>query len=276
MTPPPSLPPLREVIKEYGLGAKKSLGQHFLLDANLTDRIARAAGPLHGKSVLEIGPGPGGLTRSILAQGPDSLFAIERDQRCIEALSGLQAIYPDTLNIVETDALKLDLSSLTPRPSIIISNLPYNIGSALLINWFADLSGIERMILMFQKEVAERIAATPGTSSYGRLAILSQLLCESRILFNVDKRAFTPPPKVMSAVIELIPRPKPLFDVDVSKLEKVTRAAFGQRRKMLRSSLKSLGINPADVGIDPQLRAEQLTIQQFCDLTSLLKEEGIG
>ncbi len=267
-----TLPPLRDLIKEYELGAKKSLGQHFLLDANLTDRIARAAGSLQGKTVLEIGPGPGGLTRSILAQEPSVLYAIERDQRCIDALAGLQAIYPETLNIVEADALKLDIAALSPRPTLIISNLPYNIGTALLIKWLADLDGIERMILMFQKEVAERICAVPGTSSYGRLAIISQLLCETWILFNVDKRAFTPPPKVMSAVIELTPRAKPLVQTDVAKLEKVTRAAFGQRRKMLRSSLKSLGIDPAEVGIDPQLRAEQLTIQQFCKLTTLLKE----
>jgi 16S rRNA (adenine1518-N6/adenine1519-N6)-dimethyltransferase len=267
-----TLPPLRDVIKDFGLGAKKSLGQHFLLDANLTDRIARAAGSLKDKAVLEIGPGPGGLTRSILAQEPAALYAVERDQRCIDALSGLKAVYPDTLHIVEADALKLDIMSLNPRPALIVSNLPYNIGTALLIKWLADLNGIERMILMFQKEVAERICAVPGTSSYGRLAIIAQLLCETRVLFNVDKRAFTPPPKVMSAVIELIPRSKPLVDTDVAKLEKVTRAAFGQRRKMLRSSLKSLGIDPADVGIDPQLRAEQLTIQQFCDLTTLLKQ----
>ncbi|MEX0695797.1 MAG: 16S rRNA (adenine(1518)-N(6)/adenine(1519)-N(6))-dimethyltransferase RsmA [Rhodospirillales bacterium] len=268
------LPPLRDVIKEYGLGAKKSLGQHFLLDANLTGRIARAAGPLTDKIVLEIGPGPGGLTRSIMAQGPAKLYAVERDQRCIDALSGLQARYPANLEIVEQDALKLDLSSLSPPPTIIISNLPYNIGTALLIKWLENLDGIERMILMFQKEVAERIAAAPGTPGYGRLAIISQWLCQAHFLFNVDKRAFTPPPKVMSAVIALTPREKPLVQADMSKLEQVTRAAFGQRRKMLRSSLKSVGINPADAGIDPQLRAEQLTIEQFCALSHLLEDPG--
>lgn len=267
-----SLPPLRDVIKTYGLGAKKSLGQHFLLDANLTDRIARAAGPLAGKHVLEIGPGPGGLTRSILAQGPESLCVIERDQRCIDALAGLREMYPSVLRIVDADAMKTRLADLSPRPSIIISNLPYNVGTALLIKWLNNLDGIERMILMFQKEVAERIAAQPGTGTYGRLAIITQWLCEARVLFNVDKRAFTPPPKVMSAVIEIIPRDTPSAEAELSKLENVTRAAFGQRRKMLRSSLKSLNINPADVGIDPELRAEQLTIDDFCALARLIPD----
>lgn len=267
-----ALPPLRDVIKVYGLGAKKSLGQHFLLDANLTDRIARAAGPLSGKNVVEIGPGPGGLTRSILAQGPESLCVIERDQRCIDALSGLQDIYPSILSIVDADAMKTGLADLSPRPSVIISNLPYNVGTALLIKWLNNLHGIERMILMFQKEVAERIAAQPGTGAYGRLAILTQWLCETRVLFNVDKRAFTPPPKVMSAVVEIIPREKPSADADLTKLENVTRAAFGQRRKMLRSSLKSLSIDPADAGIDPELRAEQLSIDDFCALARLLPD----
>jgi len=269
-----ALPPLREIIKAYGLGAKKSLGQHFLLDANLTDRIARSAGSLEGKHVIEIGPGPGGLTRSILACRPASLCVIERDQRCIDALRGLQAVYPNVLRIVEADAMKTTISALTPRPSVIISNLPYNVGTALLIKWLNDLDGIERMILMFQKEVAERIAAQPGTPAYGRLAIVTQWLCETHLLFNVDKRAFTPPPKVMSAVIEIVPRDKPAGDADLTALESVTRAAFGQRRKMLRSSLKSLGIDPADAGIDPQLRAEQLTIEQFCALARLVEKQA--
>jgi len=269
-----ALPPLREIIKAYGLGAKKSLGQHFLLDANLTDRIARSAGSLEGKHVIEIGPGPGGLTRSILACRPASLCVIERDQRCIDALRGLQAVYPNVLRIVEADAMKTTISALTPRPSVIISNLPYNVGTALLIKWLNDLDGIERMILMFQKEVAERIAAQPGTPAYGRLAIVTQWLCETHLLFNVDKRAFTPPPKVMSAVIEIVPRDKPAGDADLTALESVTRAAFGQRRKMLRSSLKSLGIDPTDAGIDPQLRAEQLTIEQFCALARLVEKQA--
>jgi 16S rRNA (adenine1518-N6/adenine1519-N6)-dimethyltransferase len=270
MTGVPALPPLREIIKTYGLGAKKSLGQHFLLNTNLTGRIARAAGDLGGKHVVEIGPGPGGLTRSILAQAPGSLTVIERDQRCIDALRELQTAYPETLLILEADAMNVALSSLDPRPSIIISNLPYNVGTALLIKWLNDLDGIERMVLMFQTEVAERIAAQPGTGSYGRLAILTQWLCETRILFNVDKRAFTPPPKVMSSVVEILPRAKPRAEAELSKLENVTRAAFGQRRKMLRSSLKSLGIKPEDAGIKPERRAEELTIEEFCALARLI------
>ncbi|WNK01556.1 16S rRNA (adenine(1518)-N(6)/adenine(1519)-N(6))-dimethyltransferase RsmA [Thalassospiraceae bacterium LMO-JJ14] len=267
------LPPLRDIIKAYGLGAKRSLGQHFLLDANLTDRIARSAGPLEGKHVLEVGPGPGGLTRSILACHPASLCVIERDKRCIDALAGLQSVYPSVMNIVEADAMKTDLAGLSPQPGIIISNLPYNVGTALLIKWLNNLDGIERMVLMFQKEVAERIASQPGTSAYGRLAILTQWLCEARILFNVDKRAFTPPPKVMSAVIELIPRKNKIAEASLPHLERVTQAAFGQRRKMLRSSLKSVGINPADAGINPELRAEQLTIEQFCALSRMLEDQ---
>ncbi len=270
MNEPPALPPLREIIRTFGLGAKKSLGQHFLLDINLTGRIARAAGLLNNKHVVEIGPGPGGLTRSILAQEPKSLTVIEHDRRCIDALHELQTAYPETLLIMEADAMNMDLSALDPRPSVIISNLPYNVGTALLIKWLNGLDGIERMVLMFQTEVAERIAARPGTASYGRLAILTQWLCKTRILFNVDKRAFTPPPKVMSTVIEIVPRNKPLADAELSKLENVTRAAFGQRRKMLRSSLKTLGIKPEDAGIKPERRAEELTIEEFCALARLL------
>jgi 16S rRNA (adenine1518-N6/adenine1519-N6)-dimethyltransferase len=266
----PKLPPLSDIIKTYGLGAKKSLGQHFLLDANLTDRIARSAGSLEGKRVIEIGPGPGGLTRSILANEPEALYAIERDRRCIEALGELQSAYPSKLHIVDADALKVELSSIADAPYVIMSNLPYNIGTALLIKWLANLQDVDRMVLMFQKEVAERISAAPGTPEYGRLSIITQWLCEARFLFNVDARAFTPPPKVMSAVVEIIPREKPLAEAKFGKLEAVTRAAFGQRRKMLRSSLKSLNINPADVGIDPQKRAEQLTIEEFCALARLI------
>lgn len=266
---PSDLPPLRDVIRRYGLGAKKSLGQHFLLDANLTSRIARAAAPLKNKRVVEVGPGPGGLTRSLLAEGA-IVYAIERDDRCIQALQELQASYPETLKIVPADALKLKLHDVVEAPFSIVANLPYNVGTAMLINWLEELSDIEQMVLMFQKEVAERIDAEPNTPAYGRLAILCQLLCDTRILFNVDKRAFTPPPKVMSAVIELMPRENPLFETDVKKLEIITRAAFGQRRKMLRSSLKSLGINPEDAGIDPQERAEKLSIEQFCALARLI------
>lgn len=265
-----NLPPLRDVIRDFGLDAKKKFGQHFLLDSNLTDRIARAAGDLAGKHVIEIGPGPGGLTRSLLGAGAESVTAIERDPRCIEALQGLHDAFETPFKLIEADALTQPLADLAPAPRVIVSNLPYNVGTALLINWLLERDGLDRMILMFQREVAERIAAEPGTSAYGRLAVLTQWLCHARILFNVDARAFTPPPKVMSAVIEIIPRDAPLFDAEVDKLARVTQAAFGQRRKMLRGSLKSLGIKPEDAGIDPQLRAENLDIEDFCRLARLL------
>ncbi len=267
---PPKLPPLRDVIREHGLGARKSLGQHFLLDANLTQRIARAAGDLTGRHVIEVGPGPGGLTRGILENHPASLHAIERDDRCIAALQPLLAAYPDTFSLINEDALSVVPSKVAPAPRVIIANLPYNISTPLLIGWLDDLAGLERMVLMFQSEVAERICAEPATSNYGRLAVMVQWLCKARILFNVDRRAFTPPPKVTSTVIELIPREAPLFEAEKSKLEAVTRAAFGQRRKMLRSSLKSIDLDPAKAGIEPTLRAEQLSIEQFCALARML------
>lgn len=264
------LPPLRDIIKAHGLDARKSLGQHFLLDANLTDRIARAAGPLADATVIEVGPGPGGLTRSLLAQGPKRLFAIERDDRCIDALSGLKAAYPETFEIVAADALDVAFADLAAPPYVVVSNLPYNVGTALLIKWLGAIGSVQRMVLMFQREVAERIAAQPGSSAYGRLAVITQWLCETRILFNVDRRAFTPPPKVASTVIEIVPRAVPLAEAEMKMLERVTQAAFGQRRKMLRGSLKSLGISPADAGIDPERRAEQLSVQEFCALARLL------
>lgn len=264
------LPPLRDVIKQLGLGAKKSFGQHFLLDSNLTDRIARAAGDLSKKTVIEVGPGPGGLTRSLLAQSPGRLIAIERDHRCIDALQPLRHLYPDTFELIEADALKLGLDDLGPEKKTIVSNLPYNVGTPLLINWLRQAPMIERMVLMFQSEVAERLAAQPGTPAYGRLSVLAQWLCDVKFLFQVDKKAFTPPPKVMSAVVSLEPRPAPLADVDMSALEKVTQAAFGQRRKMLRRSLRSLELDPARANIDPVRRAETLSVEEFCKLAALL------
>lgn len=264
------LPPLREIIRDYGLNARKSLGQHFLLDGNLTDKIARGAGNLEDKHVIEIGPGPGGLTRAILAHRPKSLHVIERDARCIDVMHQLAAATDIPMTVVETDALEFDLSSLPDTPVTLISNLPYNIGTALLIKWLSSLTHIERMVLMFQKEVADRIIAEPRTSGFGRLAVISQWLCGARPLFNVDRRAFTPPPKVESSVIELVPRTHPLAEADMHKLEKVTQAAFGQRRKMLRSSLKQIGLKPGDAGIEETKRAEELTIEEFCALARLL------
>ncbi len=267
---PDTLPPLRDVIKHYGLAAKKSFGQHFLLDQNLTDRIARAAGDVTGKTVLEVGPGPGGLTRSLLAQSPARLVAIERDRRCIEALQSLLALYKTSFELIEADAMKLPLNDLGGEKITIVSNLPYNVGTPLLISWLRQIDAVDRMILMFQSEVAERIAAEPNTPAYGRLSVIAQWLCEVKFLFQVDKKAFTPPPKVMSAVVSLTPRPVPVADVEMSNLEKVTQAAFGQRRKMLRRSLKPLNIDPATVGIDPERRAETLSVEEFCKLAELL------
>lgn len=264
------LPPLRDVIRDHGLNARKSLGQHFLLDGNLTDRIARAAGPLEGKHVIEIGPGPGGLTRAILAHKPKSLHVIERDSRCIDAMHQLASATDVPMTIVETDALKFNITDLPSTPVTLISNLPYNIGTPLLIKWLSSLEHIDRMVLMFQKEVADRIVAEPRTPGFGRLAVISQWLCETRPLFTVDRRAFTPPPKVESSVIEVLPRLRPLAEAEMSKLEKVTQAAFGQRRKMLRSSLKQIGLNPKDANIEETKRAEELTIEEFCALARLL------
>ncbi|MBT3916274.1 MAG: 16S rRNA (adenine(1518)-N(6)/adenine(1519)-N(6))-dimethyltransferase RsmA [Rhodospirillaceae bacterium] len=268
------LPPLRDIIARYDLGAKKSLGQHFLLDQNLTDRIARAAGDLSNVSVIEIGPGPGGLTRSLLASNPHQLYTIERDRRCIEALGELNLAFPGKLTIVSADALKTDISTLGNSPRRIVANLPYNISTALLINWLKQLAHINRMTLMFQKEVVERIIAIPSTKAYGRLSVITQWLCETNFEFNVDKRAFTPPPKIMSSVLTLKPRAEPLYSARFEDMETVTAAAFGQRRKMLRSSLKSLDVDIEALGIDPTARAENLTIEEFCLLAKAMEERG--
>ncbi len=272
--PRDQLPPLRDIIARYDLGAKKSLGQHFLLDQNLTDRIARAAGDLSNVSVIEIGPGPGGLTRSLLASNPRQLYAVERDRRCIEALGELNSVFPDKLTIVSADALKIDISTLGEHPRRIVANLPYNISTALLINWLKQLAAIDRMTLMFQKEVVERLIATPSTKAYGRLSVITQWLCETKFEFNVDKRAFTPPPKIISSVLTLKPRAEPLYEARFEDMETVTAAAFGQRRKMLRSSLKSLDFDIEALGIDPTARAENLTIEEFCLLAKALGERS--
>ena len=270
--PDPDLPPLRDVIRDHGLGARKSLGQHFLLDTNLTDRIARAAEPLTGVNVVEIGPGPGGLTRSLLRTDAAGIWAIEKDSRCIDALSQLRDAFPGRFTIVEADALKTDPADLTPAPRAIVANLPYNVSTVLLLQWLRRADQYQRMILMFQKEVADRLTAKPGSKSYGRLSVITQWVCDVRPLFNVSKQAFTPPPKVASTVVELIPRTAPLADAVFTDLEKVTQAAFGQRRKMLRSSLKPLGIDPAAAGISPEARAEDLDVVQFCALARLLAD----
>ncbi|MBX9825006.1 MAG: 16S rRNA (adenine(1518)-N(6)/adenine(1519)-N(6))-dimethyltransferase RsmA [Xanthobacteraceae bacterium] len=271
------LPPLREVIRRHGLSAKKSLGQNFLLDLNLTGRIARAAGPLDGVSVVEIGPGPGGLTRALLAEGARRVIAVERDERAVAALHEIAGHYPGRLTVVPGDAMEFDPAPHLDRgPARIVANLPYNIATVLLTGWLAAEPWppwYDRMVLMFQREVAERIAAPPGGKTYGRLSVLSAWRAQAKILFDVNPSAFVPPPKVTSSVVQLIPRAAPL-PCNRSTLERVTEAAFGQRRKMLRQSLKSLGTDPLPLleaaGIEPTARAEEITVEGFAALARAL------
>ena len=270
----PQLPPLREVIARHGLAATKALGPHFLLDLNLTRRIARAAGDLAPGTTFEIGPGPGGLTRGLLLEGAGRVVAVEKDRRCLAALAELAAAFPGRLEVIEADALKLDLAALGPAPRRIVANLPYNVGTALLIGWLrqlaADPAHYEGLVLMFQKEVARRLVAKPGGKDYGRLAVLAQWLSEPRLIFDVPARAFTPPPRVTSTVVELIPLAGPRHPARLAALERVTAAAFGQRRKMLRQSLKALGVDTiallAAVAVPETARAEELDLAAFCAL----------
>lgn len=268
------LPPLREIIATYDLAAKKQLGQNFLLDLNLTGRIARTAGNLADTTVIEVGPGPGGLTRAILAAGAKKVVAVERDHRCIEALDAyLVPAYPGRLEIIDGDALQQDFEALAPAPRRIMSNLPYNIATPLLIGWLKHAKSFTGFTLMFQSEVADRITAKPRTKAYGRLSVMCQWLCEVRPEFNIDARAFTPPPKVQSTVVTLIPRAQPLAPATWDAMEKVVAAAFGQRRKMLRQSLKSLNLDPAEVGIKETARAEELGVEDFAKLARLLESK---
>ncbi|GMG82305.1 16S rRNA (adenine(1518)-N(6)/adenine(1519)-N(6)) -dimethyltransferase RsmA [Paralimibaculum aggregatum] len=271
---PDGLPPLREVIARHGLSAKKSLGQNFLLDLNLTSRIARASGPLEGARVVEIGPGPGGLTRALLAGGAE-VVAIERDARCLEALAEVSAHHPGRLRVIEGDALEIDPAALFgaggPAPRI-CANLPYNIGTELLVRWLTPPEWPpwwESLTLMFQREVAERIVAPAGSKAYGRLSILAQWRAEARLMFSVNPSAFTPPPKVTSAVVRVVPRLAPA-ETDPAVLERVVAAAFGQRRKMLRQALKGLVPEPGALleaaGIAETRRAETLSIPEFLAL----------
>jgi 16S rRNA (adenine1518-N6/adenine1519-N6)-dimethyltransferase len=279
MTAIDDLPPLREVIRRHDLRAKKSLGQNFLLDLNLTGRIARAAGPLEGVDVVEIGPGPGGLTRALLAQGA-RVIAVERDDRALGALAEIAARYPGRLEIIAADAIDFDPRPLVGRaPTRVVANLPYNIATALLVAWLTTEPWppwYDRLVLMFQREVAERIVATPGSKSYGRLSVLAGWRCEARILFDIAASAFVPPPKVTSSLVALVPRAAPLACAR-GALERVTQAAFGQRRKMLRQSLKSLGRDPlgllAAAGIAPTARAEEIPIEGFVALARALAAE---
>src|SRR3954464_5207168 len=271
-----SLPPLRDIIARHGIAARKSLGQNFILDLNLTRRIARAAGRLDHASVIEIGPGPGGLTRALLAEGARLVVAIERDPRCLAALGELEARYPGRLRLVEGDALALDPVALSQAPRKIVANLPYNIATALLLRWLDRIGKYESLTLMFQREVAERLVAAPRTPAYGRLSVLVQWLTEPKILFDLPPRAFVPPPRVISSVVMLTPRALPLAPAAKPTLERVTAAAFGQRRKMLRSSLKPLGVPAEDLlaaaGIPPTARAEELSVAEFCALARVLDD----
>tara|TARA_E500000331_G_scaffold358013_1_gene422227 strand:+ start:10594 stop:11439 length:846 start_codon:yes stop_codon:yes gene_type:complete len=269
--------PLRDVINRYGLTAKKSLGQHFLLDRNLNDRIVnRALGKnvdLSNYTIIEIGPGPGGLTRSILECNPRELIAIEKDTRCIKAISDLKAEYKNKLVIKQSNALNINLSELGTKPIQIIANLPYNIGAPLLIKWLKQAHHINQMTLMFQKEVVDRLIAKPSSKAYGRLSVITQWLCHTKFEFDINSRAFTPPPNVTSSLITLKPRPNITSKPKFENMEKVTAAAFGQRRKMLRTSLKSLDINMIALGINPKLRAENLTVEEYVSLANAIEEK---
>ena len=277
---PSGLPPLRDIIARHGIAARKSLGQNFILDLNLTRRIARAAGPLDEASVIEIGPGPGGLTRALLAEGARRVIAIERDPRCLDALGELALRYPGRLELVAGDALALDPSTLCAPPRKIVANLPYNIATALLLRWLDRIGDFESLTLMFQREVAQRLVAAPRSAAYGRLSVLVQWLTEPRILFDLPPRAFVPPPKVTSSVVLLMPRASPLAPASKPVLERVTAAAFGQRRKMLRSSLKTLGVPVesllAQAAIAPTARAEELSVGEFCALARAVDQPVEG
>jgi len=272
----PNLPALKDVITQHGLFTRKSLGQHFLLDSGITDKIALYAGDLKNHNIIEVGPGPGGLTRSLLNNGAKSLTVVEKDERCISIMQELSSAYGDgRLKILQADALKVNLLEQVPAPRRIVANLPYNVGTLMLLNWLDDIAvhgraAYSSLTLMFQDEVAQRIIAAPDTSEYGRLSVMSQFLCECRYDFQLLPGAFSPPPKVHSAVITITPREKPLFPVSKEALEKVVAAAFGQRRKMLRSALKQLGVPVEELlekaVIDGTLRAEVLDVATFCRL----------
>ena len=269
-----NLPPLREVIARHELFARRSLGQHFLFDLNLTRKIARAAGELSQGTTIEIGPGPGGLTRGLLMEGAGRVIAVEKDARCAAALAEIAEVYPGRLEIVEADALEIACEELGTAPRRIVANLPYNISTELTLAWlraiYADPVAFSGLTLMYQKEVAERLTAEPRSKAYGRLSVIAQWLCEVAVLFDIPPRAFTPPPKVTSTVVGFRPRAQPLAEATFKTMERVTAAAFGQRRKMLRQSLKSLGVPPQPLleatGIPETARAEELSVQDFAAL----------
>ena len=268
------LPPLSEVLKKHDLSPQKNLGQNFLFDLNLTGRIVRSAGSLDDITVIEIGPGPGGLTRSILAAGAKKVIVIEQDKRCLAALAEIAEVAEGRLTVIHGDALTIDERELAPGKIKIIANLPYNIATVLLFKWLGNLHDIVSMTLMFQKEVADRIRAVPRTKAYGRLSVMTQWSCDVVHQFDISPKAFIPPPKVTSTVITITPRPKPLAEVDLADLENLCRMVFGQRRKTLRSSLKQLTSSPelvlSHAGILPEKRPEELTVSDFCRLVQAL------
>ena len=272
-----NLPPLKDIIAKYEIRAKKSLGQNFLLDLNLTSKIARYAGNLKHSDVLEIGPGPGGLTRSLLNEGARQVVSIEKDNRCIAALEEIQSLFPGRLKLLKGDALSMNVTQYLTDPIKIIANLPYNIGTELLIRWLNSTnwpSFWQSMTLMFQKEVANRIVARPGSKAYGRLSVMSQWRCNTKIAFNIPATAFTPPPKVESAVVHFEALHEPRFPAEVDKLEFVVSKAFNQRRKMLRGALKGHFINVEEglfsIGVLPTKRAENITVQEYCAMSQIL------
>jgi 16S rRNA (adenine1518-N6/adenine1519-N6)-dimethyltransferase len=275
------LPPLREVIARHGLSARKGLGQNFLLDLNLTRRIARAAGPLSGYNIIEVGPGPGGLTRSLIAEGAAQVIAIEKDLRAIPALQEIAAAFPGHLTIIAKNALEVDWSKVVKGKAKIVANLPYNIATPLLTGWLTEEPWppwYESMTLMFQKEVADRIAASPQSKAYGRLSVLAQWRARATKLFDIDRRAFTPPPNVTSSLVQIVPGTPLIEGLASADIERVTAKAFGQRRKMLRASLRGLGVEVERLlqraGMDPTVRAEQLSVADFCRLAAALKSEA--
>ena len=281
---PQALPSLRDVMARYGLEPKKSLGQNFILDGNITAKIVRAAGDLSGCHAVEVGPGPGGLTRALLHSDAESVIALEKDDRCCAALAELEAAAIKPLKIIPADALEADVTQLAAAPRAVVANLPYNVATPLLVGWLQairqDATAFRSLTLMFQKEVADRIVAQPGSKAYGRLSVMSQWVCHAQPMFDLPPSVFTPPPKVTSTVVRLTPRDKPLVDVSWQEMEQVVAKAFGQRRKMLRSALKGLAIAPeallAGAGINPEERAERLTVAQFGALAQQLSNGKSG
>jgi 16S rRNA (adenine1518-N6/adenine1519-N6)-dimethyltransferase len=272
--PLPALPPLREVIARHGLDARRALGQHFLLDGNLTARIARLAGDLSGRHAIEIGPGPGGLTRALLDSAAADVTVVELDPRAVAAMEELTAAADGRLRVVAGDALAIDIAMLVPAPRVVVANLPYNVATPLLVGWLRQAASFERLVLMFQLEVAERICAAPGTAAYGRLSVLAQFVCEVSLGLRIPPAAFVPPPKVSSAVVVLQPRPRQPDAALLARMERLTAAAFGQRRKMLRGALRSLGGERLldRAGIAPERRAETLNVAEFERLAACMRE----